>query len=93
MMTIESECVNEEFQLEILLLAEEGRFWQICTLAVPLTQQGTHHITRLCSCLVKGILKRNESDVLNYKNTMSAHSSQEFANVLPCLLFAYIYQL
>lgn len=49
-------------------------------------------VTELCSCPVKVFFfKRTESDILNYKNTVSALSSQKFESVLPRLLFVHIY--
>lgn len=90
-MRAESECIKEEFQPEIFVLVEEDRFWQICTCEPCLWLSKEYHATDLCSCPVKGCVKRTESDILNYKNTVSALSSQEFGNVLPHLLFVQIY--
>lgn len=88
-MRAEVECVKEEFQLEIHLLAEEGRFWQICTCEPCLWLSKEHNVTELCSCPVN-FFKRTDSD--NYKNTAAALFSQKSEILLPHLLFVHIYK-
>lgn len=62
-------------------------------LVSPAFDSARNSVTDLCSCPVKGSFKTTESDILNYKNTVSALSSQEFENVLPHLLFVHIHQI
>lgn len=89
-MRAESECIKEEFQLEILLLAEEGRFWQICSWALPLTQQGTVSQTFVAALLKVLLRQLSQTSLITKIQCLPFLLRSLKMFYLICSLFTYI---